>query len=287
MSDAFDLVRLSATGPADALTQFKRHLGRRKGLRVIRQGPVVVMELDAGRVETLGPVIEAASVAAGVELKLADLDAMVESGGLDARPSRIWTAVGDGADERMLDRERGLETARPLLGHATVVEIEGRRVARDNRPEIADLATVRPPRDMFRNKKFDDAGWHIESAVAAGQPPENAGAHIALYLTWLIRHDLVERSLFGSAQVAAVKSGAVVGRDGIDWVDEKLISSMMTDDGAQFSEQLYDRYLTVFDEAFADEPEYSVPGDASAYSRIEPVIDLLWSEWSAKRVPGS
>jgi len=69
--------------------------------------------------------------------------------------------------------------------------------------------------------------------------------------------------------------------------DNVRIYRMMTDDGAQFSEQLYDRYLTVFDEAFADEPEYSVPGDASAYSRIEPVIDLLWSEWSAKRVPGS
>jgi hypothetical protein len=287
MSDAFDLVRLSATGTTEALTQFKRLLGRRKGLRFSRQGPAIGLELDAARVETLGPVIEAASVAAGVELKLADLDAIVESEGLDARPSRIWTAVGDGADERMLDRERGIEPAHPLLGHATVVEIEGRRVARDNRPELADLATIRPPHDMFRDKKFDDAGWHIESAVAAGQPPENAVAHIALYLTWLIRHDLVERSLFGPARVAAVKSGAVVGADGIDWVDGKLISSMMTDDGAKFSEELYDRYLTVFDEAFAEEPEYSVPGDASAYSRIEPVIDLLWSEWSAKRVRGS
>src|SRR5690349_15012547 len=37
---------------------------------------------------------------------------------------------------------------------------------------------------------YDRIDWHLDSAIAAGQPEENAFAHIGLYLAWLIRHDL-------------------------------------------------------------------------------------------------
>jgi hypothetical protein len=49
---------------------------------------------------------------------------------------------------------------------------------------------------MFATK-FDDAGWHVDGAEAAGQPPQYAWTHIALYLTSLIRRDLVARGRIG------------------------------------------------------------------------------------------
>ena len=30
--------------------------------------------------------------------------------------------------------------------------------------------------------KYDDIEWHVDGAVDAGQPEENAGLHIGLYL---------------------------------------------------------------------------------------------------------
>jgi hypothetical protein len=281
VEDTADYVRILATGQPESLARFVRMLGRRKGLRISRTEASAILYVDADRVEAVGPGIEAASVVSGVELRLSDLDAVIESLGLNARPSSIWAAIGSGADERLVERERGLEPTRPLLGHVRVEEAEGRGVVRDDRPSFHDVAPVMPP-DM-NPRKFDDAGWHVESTVDAGQPSEYAWTHIALYLTWLIRHDLIEPGFLLPAQVAAVKSGAVVGGEGVGSVDRKLVSSMMTDQAASFSRDRYDAYLAVYDQTFADLPDYSFPSDANAYGRIEPMIDGLWSDWVFSR----
>lgn len=64
--------------------------------------------------------------------------------------------------------------------------------------------------------------WHYDSAVEAGQPPENAFTHIGFYLAWLIRHDLHDAKFFPGAHVAAVKSGEMTGSDLSD--DGRIIS---------------------------------------------------------------
>jgi hypothetical protein len=131
--------------------------------------------------------------------------------------------------------------------------------------------------------KFDDAGWHDDGAAAAGQPPEHAWTHIALYLTWLIRRDLAARGMLGR-HAHRVRDGGVVDRDLMHWVDAKLVSDLMTYAGADFSEAHYNDYIAAYNRVFAGEPDYSIPADADAYARVEPELDALWAAWRTTTV---
>ncbi len=61
--------------------------------------------------------------------------------------------------------------------------------------------------------KYDDVDWHIDGAIEAGQPEEQAFAHIGLYLSWLIRHDMHNPPMFPREHVASLKRGAMTGSD--------------------------------------------------------------------------
>jgi hypothetical protein len=101
MEDSPDLLRLLAIGQSEPLARFVRTLGRRKGLRISRTDAGAILSVDADRVEAVGPVIEAASVASGVELRLADLDAIIESAGrIEPVIDRLWSdwLAGRGVD---------------------------------------------------------------------------------------------------------------------------------------------------------------------------------------------
>ena len=75
---------------------------------------------------------------------------------------------------------------------------------------------------------YDKLDWHFDSAVAAGQPPENAFTHIGFYLAWLIRHDLHNARFLPPEHVEAVKHGEMTGSDLADDIDE-LTRGMRTD----------------------------------------------------------
>lgn len=68
---------------------------------------------------------------------------------------------------------------------------------------------------------YDKLDWNHDSAVAAGQPPENALAHIGFYLAWLIRHDLHRPRAFPAAHLAAVGSGEMTGSDLADDIEPR------------------------------------------------------------------
>jgi hypothetical protein len=274
-----DVVLLVAEAASDRQADFRGRLRRRPGVRVRAGADALVIEVTAGRIESAGPALEAASVASGIVLRLADLDAIVESAGLDDRPAGIWAAIGDAADRRSVDRERGSPESVDLLEFVRVEERDGRRVAVDVRPQRVEPSTAPP--DMFPTK-LDDAGWHADSTAAAGQPPEHAWTHMALYLTWLIRHDLVDTRMLGR-RAQRVRDGGLVDDAVMGSVDAKLISDFMTDAGAEFSEANYGTYLKRYDRLFAEEPDYSVAADAAAYARVEPEIDALWSTWRRGR----
>jgi hypothetical protein len=132
---------------------------------------------------------------------------------------------------------------------------------------------------------YDRIDWHLDSALEAGQPPENAFAHIGLYLAWLIRSDLHDPELFPAAHVAAVKAGEMTGSDLADDVDGKLLDVMMTAEGRSFSDARYSAYTAGFEATFADEAPYSVVDDGAAYALIGPVIDQLHAAWVAAGRP--
>jgi hypothetical protein len=280
-----DLVLLSADGPADARERLRQLIHRRAGLRVRPQGDRLTLEVAANRIEAVGPVVEAAALAAGIVLRLDALDAVIESKGLDGRASRLWAAIGDAADRRAVDRGRGVTPSIGLLHLVRVEERDGRRAAVDDRPPLVDRPSGPAP-DAFPTK-FDDADWHGDGAEAAGQPPDHAWTHMALYLTWLIRHHLVARARL-RRRAQYVRDGGVVDREFMQWVDFQLTSDDMTDAGAAFSEAHYKDYVAAYNRVFAGEPDYSIPADADAYARVEPELDALSSAWQTtetRRVP--
>jgi hypothetical protein len=134
--------------------------------------------------------------------------------------------------------------------------------------------------------KYDDADWHVDDAASAGQPVEQAFAHIGLYLGWLIRRGFQRPDMFTAEDVASVRSGEMTGSDLADEVDGKLVSDMLTNDGRHFTDFYYSTYLNDFSATFPTEPDYSVIDDAATYAHIAPVLDRAFEGWVASGRPG-
>ncbi len=131
-------------------------------------------------------------------------------------------------------------------------------------------------------QKFDDIDWHEGAADAIGQPREHAFTHIGLFLTWLIRHDLHDPTSLPPDHVRAVQAGEMTGSDLADVVDGKLVSDMMTSEGAAFAAARYERYMDGYSKELAGSGgDYRLPEDDQLYGRIGPIIDRLYAEWVA------
>jgi len=128
---------------------------------------------------------------------------------------------------------------------------------------------------------YDRLDWHYDSAIAAGQPPENAFTHIGFYLAWIIRHDFHDADVFPASHVAAVKSGEMTGSDLSDDIDTKLVPPVMNAEGQAFSDARYAKYLAEYSKMFADVPDYAVVDDPASYARVAPMIDALYAAWIA------
>ena len=126
---------------------------------------------------------------------------------------------------------------------------------------------------------YDRIDWHLNGAIEAGQPEENAFAHIGLYLAWLIRHDLHDPSTFPRDHIDAVKRGEMTGSDLADDVDGKLVGRDMNAEGRAFSDARYEAYLDEYGTLFDDLPEYSVKDDPAAYAKVERLLDRIYAEW--------
>jgi hypothetical protein len=132
---------------------------------------------------------------------------------------------------------------------------------------------------------YDRLDWHYDSAITAGQPPENAFTHIGFYLAWIIRHDLHNPKVFPASHIASVKSGEMTGSDLSDDIDTKLLPQDMNAEGRAFSDARYADYLAEYERVFADLPDYSVIDDPENYDRIAPAIDALYASWVADGRP--
>jgi hypothetical protein len=278
-----DEVRLLATGNSESLAEFVRLVGRRAGLRLIRDPESVAVILDVGRIKPLGPRVEAAAAASGVELRLAAVNAKIVSAGLDGRPSRVWQAIAVAEDERAAARDREEEPRYGLFDFVKLEATESGPGAVGERLDFREDRSLPPevgPVKFFDAVKFDDVDWHQGGADEAGQPEENASTHIRILLTWLVRHDLLARNVLTPGQIADIRAGAMASRDVLlRRMDDKLLSDFMVGRGARFAADRYDAYLAAYGEVFAAEPDYSVACDEAAYQRVEPVIERLWAEW--------
>lgn len=134
--------------------------------------------------------------------------------------------------------------------------------------------------------KYDDVDYHDGAAAEAGQPREHAFAHIGMYLAWIIRHDLHDPRWFPGEHIEAVARAEMTGSDLADDTDWKLLSDLMTPEGAAFSDARYETYLGDYTALFADEPDYGFAEDDASYARVEPMIDRLYADWVAADRPG-
>jgi hypothetical protein len=125
---------------------------------------------------------------------------------------------------------------------------------------------------------YDKLDWQFDSAVSAGQPPENAFTHIGFYLAWLIRHDLHNPNFLPAEHVEAVKRGEMTGSDLADDIDMQLVSDVMNREGRAFSDARYGAYATEYGEVFENLPDYSVVDDEANYRRAEELLDRQYAE---------
>ena len=270
------VVRLEVRGARDTLRLIHAALARRHGLRRTLAAGRLVLEVDAPEIERIGPEIEALATAAGLELWLADLDARLVSSSLDGRPSGVWAAIGDAALDLELARGRG-EGSEPDLYHRLVVTDEdGVRTARDGRSPRVEPSGIPPDLSPV---KYDDAEYHGEPAIEAGQPAEHGATHIGLFLSWLVRHDLHDPELFDEQDLADVRAGTMPGSDLLGLVDGKLLSDMLTDEGIAFADARYGPYLAAYGELFAERPDYSIEDDATAEALVHPLLDGMYADW--------
>jgi hypothetical protein len=269
---------------AGRLDRFVRVCPSRRGMRVSRRKTSFDLSVDPARIETVGPVIEAAAVAAGLRLVIDDLQAEVRSAGLDGWASGVWAAIGNAIDEDAVIRSRGESPTGDLFRYLRVEDVDGIRAVVDARaplvPPVGGSAEDAGP------QKFDDVDWHVGSAADAGQPREHAFTHIGIYLAWLIRHDLHDARWFHRDHIRAVKAGDMTGSDLADDVDWKLVSDAMTAEGAEFAAARYARYMAAYDAGLGDDRPYSLAEDAGLYEQLEPIVDGLYADWVAAGRPG-
>jgi hypothetical protein len=262
---------------ATRLDRFAEIYRSRRGVRVARKDTGFNLSVDPARIETVGPVIEAAADAAGLRIVIDNLAAEINSSGLDGWASGVWAAIGNAVDEDEVVRSRGESPAGDLFRHLRVEEVDGTRVVVDARPPLVDPVDGSPM--DAGPQKFDDVGWHDGPAAEAGQPREHLFTHIGIFLAWLIRHDLHDAHWFPRDHIRGVKAGSMTGSDIADDIDWKLISDEMSADGAEFTAARYDRYMSEYNDLLGEDADYRVPETHALYARVAPLIDRLYGEW--------
>jgi hypothetical protein len=135
------------------------------------------------------------------------------------------------------------------------------------------------PLDIKGNMaKYDDTSWHSGGDFPEGQPEENGGTHIALFLKWcFVKGWAGQLHLDEEPEaVAAVIAGTMPATEFFfKYCDGKLVDDMLTDAGNAFAERYYgDDGLFLEDYALAfKEQMYVAPESAHDFARFSAVLD--------------
>lgn len=124
--------------------------------------------------------------------------------------------------------------------------------------------------------KYDDASWHLGDDFPAGQPPEFAGTHIALFLRWCFCKGWSGPVFAEPDWVEQVASGQVSATEFFFRnCDGKLLSDMLSEAGNAFAGKYYGDqglYLEDYTQAFG-ELKYSAPDTAHDFARYSEMIE--------------
>jgi hypothetical protein len=138
---------------------------------------------------------------------------------------------------------------------------------------------------------YDKAKFHAATVAAAGLGPEQAYVHTAMFLGWLIDHDLVSRELLDTAAqpVAQFKRREITPVQVYEWWDGCLLDEMLDDEGNAFASAYFDfdkgQYLDDYRELLVRElpSEFHVPFTWENYRTIAKRIDERYDRWRRRK----
>jgi hypothetical protein len=237
------------------------------------------LAIDLRRIEEVGPVLEAVAAANRLDVRIPALDAKLARASLVDRPSRVWVALGRAAIDGELATARGEAAASDLFGWLGVIEGEGGRVVEARLPEGHPIGAT----PMDQAVKLDDRDWHLGGEGRAADRAAWAAAHIPVFLAWLIERDLVGPEIEPAIAIA-VGARSIDLADVAEAADGVLVTSMLTDEGAEFAIAVYDDYLGDWHAAFGDAADRClVPPTWATYEQMAPQIDARLVEWRGRR----
>ena len=131
--------------------------------------------------------------------------------------------------------------------------------------------------------KLDDVSWYTDS----GESEQDAATHIGMFVSWLINHQLWGSfpGIDWSSTVSLVRNRSMSGRTFIlEHCDGKLMSEMLTEEGAAFSEAYYLKsYLKDFQRVLARDGDNLVDDTWDNYDRLAKVISEKHEKWKARK----
>jgi len=141
--------------------------------------------------------------------------------------------------------------------------------------------------DIAPEDIYDDWQWHLGGSFPADAEPTQAYVHIAVFVAWLARHDLLNEEAFAApdarTNLAGIRSGALPIAALRDTTGGRLTAPMMLAEGRSFASAYYAPefgYARDWQRTFGrDADRYAVPDDWSTYEEIEPTLDARYDEW--------
>jgi hypothetical protein len=127
--------------------------------------------------------------------------------------------------------------------------------------------------------KLDDVSWYTDG----GESEQDAATHIGMFVSWLIHNQLW--GSFRSSATSPVRKRSMSGRTFfLEQCDGKLMSEMLTEEGAAFSQAYYLKsYLKDFQRVLVKDAKSDVSVDDTweNYDRLAGVISERHAKWKA------
>ena len=144
------------------------------------------------------------------------------------------------------------------------------------------LTSRRVPQNQ--NVTYDDAGWHYDTMGEHSLPLDNAATHIGMFFAWLAHHDMVDPDYEDLAQLLSrsMTPGQVLLRRCCGEIN----ASMLTPQGAAFTEVAYRRYLKAYDyipAIAAYDVGYAAPDSWDIYDAVAPELDEAYRIFQSTR----
>jgi hypothetical protein len=133
--------------------------------------------------------------------------------------------------------------------------------------------------------KLDDVSWYMDSS----ESEEDAATHIGMFVSWLIHNNLwgSHPGTDWSDSVSLVRKRSMSGRTFfLERCDGKLMSEMLTEEGAAFAEAYYLKsYLKDFQRVLGqeDKPDFVVEDTWENFDSLANVINGRHEKWKARK----